>query len=200
MFGSSSIGIFLLIIHILSSITVGIFFRFWKSKNSSEIISKNINSISDKKISFANLGETIANAVSSATSTVLMIGGFVVIFSVIISILYESNFLKLFTFVLFPAFEFLRIPPTFISPLITGILEITNGIAQISNIITKDISFNIVLTSFLLGIGGVSVLLQVFSITSKTDLSIKPYVIGKVLQGFISAFYAFAFLKVFPVF
>ena len=54
--------------------------------------------------------------------------------------------------------------------------------------------------AFLLGFGGLSVLLQVLSITSKTDLSIKPYIYGKFLHGVLAAFYTFVAINVFPFF
>ena len=86
------------------------------------------------------------------------------------------------------------------STLADRILEITNGIKMISNIPYKTISVNIILTSFLLGFGGISILLQVLAITSKTDLSIKPYIYGKLLHGIIAAFYTYIFIKCFPFF
>ena len=38
-----------------------------------------------------------------------------------------------------------------------------------------------------IGFGGLSVLLQVLSITSEAKLSIKPYILGKFLQACLSA-------------
>ena len=81
-----------------------------------------------------------------------------------------------------------------------GIVEITNGIFAISSIPMKQISVNIILSAFLLGCGGISILLQVWSIVSKTDLSIKPYVIGKFLHGVFAAIYTFLFILAFPMF
>ena len=77
-------------------------------------------------------------------------------------------------------------------------LELTNGIQIISSIACKKISFNIIFTAFLLGFGGISIFLQVWSITSKTDLSIKPYLIGKLLHGTLAAFYTYLFMNIFP--
>lgn len=74
------------------------------------------------------------------------------------------------------------------------------GINNISLIKTKQISINIIFTAFLLGFGGISVLLQVWSIISKSDLSIKPYIFGKLLHGIIAAFYTFIALNIFPFF
>ena len=129
-----------------------------------------------------------------------MIGGFVVIFSSIISILNSSGFFSSITFMLIPIFNFLHIDTSFIYGILTGLLEITNGINSISSINIKHISVNIIITAFLLGFGGLSVLLQVLSITSKTDLSIKPYIYGKLLHGLLAAFYTFIAINIFPFF
>lgn len=198
MFGSSTIGILLLITHILASITVGVLFRFWKKKSYNKTFHQHNSNF--QNISFSNLGEVISNSIFSATSTIMMIGGFVVLFSVIISIFEASHLTDAIEFILTPCFNFFDIPTSFITSFFTGILEITNGISQISNIHTKNISTNLVFTSFLLGIGGISIFLQVFSIVSKTDLSIKPYILGKILHGFISAFYTYLFIHTFPCF
>lgn len=199
MFKNTTIGILLFITHLLACITVGFIFRFWK-KNSNTftpISSSNIKQ-EKKSASFSNLGEILAESITSSISTILLIGGFVVIFSSIISIFKASGLLNSLTVFLTPLFQFLNIDTSFIQGILTGILEITNGINTISSIACKKISLNIIFTAFLLGFGGISVLLQVWSITSKTDLSIKPYVYGKILQGLLAAFYAYVFMNIFP--
>lgn len=202
MFGSSTIGFLLLFTHLLASLTVGIIFRFWKSSETKDFSSLSLNSNDKnfKKVTFSNLGGVIAESISSATTTIMMIGGFIVLFSVIISILNTSHFTNILNRLFVPTFALLHIPSSFISPMFTGILEITNGISLISNITIKNISLNIIITSFILGLGGISVLLQVWSIVAKSDLSIKPYIYGKFLQGCFSAFYTFIFIISFPMF
>ncbi len=202
MFKNTTIGILLFITHILACISVGIIFRFWKKNKHSELYnSKNFSKINSKKeVNFSNLGEVLAESITSSISTILLIGGFVVIFSSIISILQSSGILNFATMSFSPIANFLNIDSTFISSIITGILEITNGINSISNIACKKLSINIIITAFLLGFGGISVLLQVWSITSKTDLSIKPYLYGKIIQGFLAGFYTYIFINIFPFF
>ena len=198
MFGSSEFGLLLLITHLLACFTVGFLFRFWKSKTSTSNVNK--RPYQSKNINLSNLGEVISNSIYNSVSTVMLIGGFIVLFSVIISIFKTSKLLYVLAIFLFPCFKFLQIPFVFAQPLFTGILEITNGIALISNIHIKTISINIFLTSFLLGLGGISIFLQILSIVSKTDLSIKPYIIGKILQAFLATFYTFLFIKFLPIF
>ena len=200
MFGNSTIGLLLLITHILACITVGIIFRFWKfGKKSSDYISTKTSASSKyRNVSFSNLGEVLGKSITNSISTILMIGGFVVIFSSIISILNSSGILSSLVVLLTPAFNFLHIDSSFVYGILTGLLEITNGISSVSSINIKCISINVIITAFLLGCGGLSVLLQVLSITSKTDLSIKPYFYGKLLHGALAAFYTFIAISVFP--
>lgn len=200
MFGSTSIGILLFTTHLLACITVGLLFRYWKKgKNTfNSNTSSNFTNSTKKMATFSNLGEILAESITSSISTILLIGGFVVIFSSIISILKASGLLHNFTILLEPIFEILNLDTAFIQGILTGILEITNGINSISSIACKKISLNIIFTAFLLGFGGISVLLQVWSITAKTDLSIKPYLYGKLLHGLLAAFYSYVFMNIFP--
>ena len=197
MFGSSTIGLLLFITHILSCFSVGIIFRFWKKNSSSNNLNSNLKSQS-KYVSFSNLGEVLSLSITNSISTLLLIGGFVVLFSSILSILKSSGILNILYTTISPFFNFINVDSSFIKPLICGFFEITNGINSISQIACKKLSINIIFTSFLLGFGGISVLLQVVSIVSKTDLSIKPYIYGKILQGIFASFYTYIFINVFP--
>lgn len=158
------------------------------------------SSSNSNEITFSNLGSTIAESITSAFSTLVMIGGFVVLFSVIISILNASQSIIMASNFITPLFNLLHIPSELIAGLLTGLFEITNGISLIADTYIKQISYNIIFTAFLLGFGGISVFLQVLSIVSKTDLSIKPYVIGKLLHGIFAAFYTSLAIQCFPIF
>ena len=202
MFKSTTIGILLFITHFLSSISVGIIFRFWKINKKSNDYMKHskINNDKYKNVSIKNLGEVMAESITSAISTILLIGGFIVLFANVISILKSSGILNNIALFINPVFKLININTSFCVPLISGFIEITNGIASISSIACKKLSINIILTSFLLGFGGISVLLQVLSITSKTDLSIKPYILGKLLHGILASFYTYIFINIIPFF
>ena len=168
MFGNSTIGLLLFITHFLASLTVGIIFRFWKNKNNTDIFVPNKYSNFKNNINILNLGEVIGKSITNSISTILMIGGFVVLFSVIISILNSSKLLQIITLFVSPINKSFGIPDTISYSIIIGLLEITTGISNISSVHLKAISINIITTSFLLGFGGISVMLQVFSIISKT--------------------------------
>ena len=180
LFCNSEIGLLLLLTHILGTFTVGFLFRFWKP-NRKTLFIKNKSTQED----YSNFCVTFISSISKSVITILNIGGFIVLFSVIISILENSglfNFLASF-------FNSFGISPKLSTSFFSGILEITNGIKNLSIIGEKNLNTLIILSSFLLGFGGLSVAMQVYSCIYKSDLSIKPYLIGKLLHGFISAFY-----------
>ena len=201
MFSNSSIGLLLFFTHILSAISVGFIFGLYSrinqtsKKSSTGIpISKNIQTCTLK-----DLGAILSEAILESSKTIIMIGGFVVIFSVAISILNNSKILEAISYILYPILKLLNVPIKFAKPIISGIIELTNGVSLITSIATKNISINIILCAFLLGFGGISVLLQVLSIISKTDLSIKKYIIGKLLQGIIAATFTYILITILPM-
>ena len=136
----------------------------------------------------------------NSVNTIVMIGGFVILFSVIISILNNSGLLDIICKIFYPIFNMLNIDTRFINPIISGLIELTNGLNILANINTKSFSILITFSRFILGFGGISVALQVLSITSKTDISISAYIIGKLLQGTIAAILTYAIVHIFPIF
>lgn len=220
LFGDTKTGLLLLCTHILSCITVGIILgqfsrksdiefrknyskKYFKSdlQTPSHSPSRSLSNYdynSDKTVSFRNLGEILGKSINESISTILLIGGFVVIFSVIISILNQTHVLDFISNFFKPLLGLIGFDFNFANPLVSGILELTNGVKLISSINIKAISQNVILCAFLLGFGGFSVFLQVFSIVAKTDLSMKKYFVGKCMQGIFAGIYTFIALKCIP--
>ena len=205
MYHSTTIGLLLFISHFLGCLCVGILFRFWKPNKKIYTPHKN-KPFKDREntvrhnASLSNLGEVLYKSISSSIKTVVIIGGFIVLFSCIISILQSIGIVRILSNFVNPIFTIFSIDNAFSSGLICGIIEVTNGINYISTITIKELSINLILTSFLLGLGGISILLQVLSITSTSDLSIKPYIYGKFLHGVFSSVFTLILILLFPCF
>lgn len=213
LFGNSLIGFLLFITHILACISVGICFKFWRYKRPNKLskIDKiktsyyqtkpTISNSSYNNVQLSNLGEVLSKSIISAINNVVMIGGFIVLFSVILSMLNTSNILNIVSQAFSPILKCFGITDfKFATAFTSGIIELTNGASLICNIPCKTISINIILCAFLLGFGGISILFQVFSITSKSKISIKPYIIGKFLQAVFATIYTILFINCFPIF
>lgn len=195
MFSSQEIGFKLFIIHVLSCLLVGFLFRWWKKPVGASLVSTRSNKIQTNKletISFYNLGEILSLSIQSAIKSILIIGGFVVLFSVIVSMLFSSQLLGILANFINPLLQFFNIPTSFSNSIIVGLIEVTNGLKMTA---IPNSNFSIIICSFLLGFGGISIFFQVLSITSKAKISIKPYIIGKFLQACFSAIFMWIWIK-----
>lgn len=194
-YGSSTVGVLLLVTHILASLSVGVliglFSRIHKLSKSSTYdnsSSSNYTIQRHKDIGISELGGILGSSITSAIKSILVIGGFVVIFSVIISMLNRTHLLSIvanFISTIIP------VNANLISSFFTGIIEFTNGLSIIASVPLKDMSLKLALSAFVLGFGGISVTLQVLSIISKDKLSIKKYVLGRIFVGVVASVYTF---------
>ena len=192
-FNNQKIGLILLFTHILAAITTGIIFgKFYKKSLKSDFDYTKFSYLKND-ISFSELGTILSDSVISSIKSILSVGGFVVLFSVIISILNKTGFLFNISNLIA---NFLRLSPNIIQAFLTGLIEFTNGLNNISTVNCGNIDINIILSSFVLGFGGLSVTLQAISLISKEKLSPKIYILGKITQAFVASFYTFLILKI----
>lgn len=184
------IGYILLFTHILACLTVGYIFRNWK-KDKPRVFNIYKTDSLKKNISISEFGEILGNSIKKSIGTILNIGGFIVIFSVIISILETSRILEM----LLNLANMIGLQGEIIVGIFKGILELTNGVKSVSLLELSNLNISII--AFLIGFGGISVMLQVYSIISKEKISIKPYIYGKLLQGVLAFSYTLIFLTLF---
>jgi nucleoside recognition membrane protein YjiH len=120
-----------------------------------------------------------------------MIGGFIILFSVINKILFHLHitaFLAQFVEYLLVS---LHLPDVLSIPFISGLFEITLGSQLTSQVQEATLLQQAIITSFILAFNGFSVQAQVASITSQTDIAFKPYFIARIMHGFFASIYAF---------
>lgn len=167
-------GYILLIANYLSTIIVGILTKK-SSKNISNELTHNII-----KKDF-NFGINLKTSIEGAINTTLNIGAFVIIFSVVISIIKSTTSIS-------AAFTFLenlfKLPTGIIYNLFLGSIEFTNGCKMISDI-NLSISLKLSLISFILCFSSLSVIAQVSSIISGDNPNFKKYILLKLLQGIL---------------
>lgn len=196
MFKMPKLGLLLLICHILASITVGILFRFYGRDNKNRefryderLWARFKRELSNNSRQRLNLGEVLGDAIKSSVNVMLSIGGFIILFSVIISVLLDIGFISsmsnLISVFLTPA----GVKKEMVSAIVSGFFEITTGTNMASKVGSATFIGQLTVVSLILGWAGLSVHSQVYSIISNTDISIKPYLFGKMLQGILAAIY-----------
>lgn len=204
MYNMPGIGVFLLICHILACVTVGMIFRFYGKKETA-IHSLNFHSLGVRfrnELFFGhnskgfNLGMVLGDAVRNSIMTLLSIGGFIIVFSVLINLLLEAGIIDLLAAAASIPLAPLGIGNDLIKSLLCGFFEITTGTNTASKVVNASFMQQLMATSMIIGWAGLSVHSQVLSIIHESDISIKPYLMGKFLQGVIAALYTFIGIKI----
>lgn len=155
-------GVMLYLIHIISSILVGIIFRgYGKNRHSSPPTRINTNELS--------IAQTFTFSLDAASKNILTVCFSIIFFSTVSRTL----------------FELLPLNPA-LDALVSGLCEFSTGVLKVSGLNT-NIAEKLILSSLIVGFSGLSVHLQVMSVTADAGLSLKPYILGKSLHGIISA-------------
>lgn len=195
MFKNSSIGYLMILCHYLGSLSVGILFRNYKKENllnSSSSLKNNIKNIiesknSDNKGFFVLFGDAIHNGVN----TLLMVGGFVIVFSVIFKVLSLFNIISLISNLLYIPLSLLGVTKNLCYAFISGLFEMTIGCNNIASISDAPEIIKVTLCSFLIGFSGLSILAQCSNFLAKTDIDINMYILSKFLHGVIASVFTF---------
>lgn len=195
-FHNAKLGIFIAICHYLSNVLVGLcmrFYKFNKSKRYNDMKNKsNIFMRALKKMHYTRIkdprpfGEILGDSVITSVQTLVMIGGFIILFSVFTTLLQLIHIADIIQFGLTPLLVIFHIPKEIITPLMTGIFEITMGADLISKLSKLPLYIQLALISFILGFNGFSVQAQVASIISKTDIRFYPYFFARTLHAFLA--------------
>lgn len=193
-----ALGFFLAIAHYLSAITVGFFMRYYRRERIVHISEARANPIRDmldyRRKDGRPIGLLMGDAVKNGVNLILMIGGFIIFFSVITRMLQISGLLGLLSFMLSRLLPFTGITQEMVSSFLIGVLEVTNGVKACA-VLQIPLIYKAVMVSFMIGFGGLSVNAQVMSIIAETDLSFPLYLFMKTVQGIIASAYSFIIIK-----
>lgn len=195
MFKLPNVGYLLYVSHIAACITVGLIFKYYKKQNN-KALKYSVKMSQRIKIELLRMRNSDINpwtlfgeCIKNSIFTILSIGGFIIFFSVLINIMLSSGVIGRIG-ELIPGFINKGLGPKTIEGLICGIFEITTG-TNLINLAAVDLKIKLCCASLIIGWAGFSVHTQVMSIVSTSDIRVKPYIIGKALQGIISTIYTY---------
>lgn len=197
-FHNAELGILLAAAHYIGNIFVGLIMRFYGSKERETPIfhhknRKNVffyaieRMLHVRQMDSRPFGKQIGDAVRNSIQTLLMIGGFILLFSVLNRMLTEFHITLLLSAVLTMVVSVIGFSQEIISPFISGLFEITLGSQMISETASSGLLHQAIVVSFILAFNGFSVQAQVASILAETDIRFKPFLLARILHGFIAA-------------
>lgn len=199
-FHDAKLGVLLATCHYVGNALVGICMRF-HGRNKQENKKKETGT-ERKKLSAVRafkemhrerladvraFGEIMGDAVLNSIKTLVMVGGFIILFSVLIKLLHLVGISPMIAILFEQLLHVLSLPIDFASPFFSGLFEITIGAKQISDITTDTLLAKAIFISFILGFNGFSIQAQVASILAKTDISFTPYFFSRILHGIFAS-------------
>lgn len=206
-FNNIVIGILLAISHYLSNFCVGICMRFYGKERKKPQLKQPTNDNrlfkAFKQMHRTRLKESrpfglvLSDAVISSIKTLIMIGGFIILFSVITNMFQLFKINIIIAKLIKPIFTIFSIPNELTNPFVMGLFEITLGIDAISSYSHTSLLTQLIIISFILGLNGLSVQAQVASVISHTDIRFLPYFFARFLHGIFASFITFLLFTIF---
>ena len=191
-FADSRVGLLLCLTHALSSLCVGLVFRFYRWGDKTSRNARPSPAIGAERFSAAFTG-----AVKGALTSTLNICAFVVCFTVIIRLGFLSGILPTLAALLGKALAPLGFTELWGQRLLTGVLEMSSGVAALTG--SGSLSGRAAMAAFVLGWAGLSVHCQVLSFLGESGLNVRTYIAGKALHGCFSAALTALLFRVLPL-
>lgn len=191
-FHDASLGFLLAIVHYSSNALVGVCMRFYRrepkehrhQERSSKSLTKAFQALHETRIKDNRpFGKLFGDAVIQSVQTLLMIGGFIIIFSVFSALLFQIGIANFASEIIGILFSMLSLPNELALPFFSGIFEITLGAQLIANSGVDRLLPQAILVSIMLAFNGFSVQAQVASILAETDIRFLPYFMARLLHG-----------------
>ncbi|MFD0961184.1 sporulation integral membrane protein YlbJ [Paenibacillus chungangensis] len=131
------------------------------------------------------LGKLLQDAVESALRLMIVVGGLVVVFSVVMETLTHAGLVEGLTELLRLLFGLIGLPEPLADAGIFGIFEVTLG-ARSAGTAGTGLMHQAAIAAWILSWGGLSVHAQIVSLLSRTAIRYKPLLFSRLLHGFIS--------------
>lgn len=193
--GQPQLGLLLAFCHYLANLLIGLLLKIFSTQKKKTDISYSSRYLLSQairrmhyvyRVNAKPFGNLLGEAVKNSMEKMLIIGGFIISFSVLIEILSILGLLKVIANLLGAILIPIGLDPSLLLPLAGGIFEMTIGIKMISES-GAPLFQQLICISLILGWAGLSVHAQVAAFTGDQKISLTPYFLARILQGAIAA-------------
>lgn len=131
------------------------------------------------------MGRLLQDSIQSALRLMIVVGGLVVFFSVVMEMLTHAGLVEVLAEALRLMFVGIGLPAPLADAGIYGLFEVTLG-ARAAGTAGTGLMHQVAIAAWVLSWGGLSVHAQVASLLSRTDLRYKPFIIARLVHGLIA--------------
>ncbi|MFZ5599739.1 MAG: sporulation integral membrane protein YlbJ [Bacillota bacterium] len=203
MFGRPDLGVVIAGSHYLANLLLGFLLRFygrkepqtnnvppaaWSLKQSFRVL------LQQTSWERQPLGQLLGDAVASSVSKLLNIGGFIILFAVIIRLLQHAGIIDLLATLLGLLLVPLGVSPEILTALASGLFEMTIGTKMASEAAAPELQ-RLMAVAMILGWSGLSIHAQVASMIAKTDLRMGLFVFTRIAHAALATLFTLVFYR-----
>jgi sporulation integral membrane protein YlbJ len=203
-FHDARLGVIIALSHYLAALCVGLLMRYhhWRETDSREykpyrqkvsglLFLRALKAMHEARLKDGRaIGHLMGDAVTSSIQTLLLIGGFIIIFSVFNRLLYTVGVADLVSTLLAFIFLPLGLDATLIPAMFAGLFEITLG-SQLASQAGPDVllAHKVALACAIISFSGLSVHAQVASMLASTDIRYLPYLVARLIHAVLAGLF-----------
>lgn len=199
--GSLWAGYFIMATNYIAALALGLLFRFYSPNRLPNHLPRVRNAKAGSAVARTGtggskparqttqvkpLGQLLGDTVRSSIEVAVQIGGFIMLFSAVLALLRLSGLLGGAGAILRAATGITGISQSFAEAILSGVLEITNGI-KLGAAAEASIRQQVGLAGALAAFGGLSIFAQTAAFLAQTDISARVYFFAKLMQAALQA-------------
>ncbi len=210
MFKDARLGIIIALSHYISAIILGLIMRFYaKNKEITPLASTfkkqggvflraTHELLRARKEDGRPFGQLLGDCIKDSVNSLLMVLGFIVLFSVIIRTITVAGFIGILIPVIETILKAFGFDVSLAPAILSGFFEITLG-TQLASAASAPLMQRVIIVSSIIAWSGLSVHFQVISMVSDTKIKITPYIFARLLHAFFAGFVAYV-LMITPIY
>lgn len=197
MLGYPQAGLTIVLAHYLSSLTLGLLMRFYRRREAGSdervvrrgsLIARALQALVEAREKDGRpFGRLMGEAIQKSIETLLLVGGFIILLSVVIRILDLMGLVAFLGRGIGSLLGLAGLSPALAAPLVSGFFEIDLGCQAVADAAGAAMGEKLIALGMIIAWSGLSVHCQVASIISKADLRIAPYLAARGIHTFIAA-------------
>ncbi|HKM39338.1 MAG TPA: sporulation integral membrane protein YlbJ [bacterium] len=209
MFGLVEAGNIITITHYVAALLTGLILRFYSPHSAissqldhgrGNILVRALKALYQARIKDGRpFGGLLGDAIKEAVNTMLAIGGFIILFSVMIQMATVMDVTPHLDRFCSRLLTFIGLNPGLAPSLISGFFEITIGSDYAAKAVDAadhllPLGQRIIVAAAIIGWSGLSVHFQVAAMVNDTDIRMWPYIVARILHAAISGLVAYCAL------
>jgi len=204
MFGMPELAAAIMLSHYAATLSLGLVLRFYGPANDitprddekrQGLMTKAFQRLYEARLEDGRpVGQLLGDSVKRSVNTLLVIGGFIILFSVILKILGAAQLTAAISGSLAFLLKPLGVNAATIPALVDGLFEVTLG-CQTASGVNAPLAQRVMVAGAVIAWSGLSVHAQVASFIDDTDMSIVPFIVARLLHAFLAGFLTFKLMS-----